>query len=173
MTHRSPTFRSLSVSTLCLLALAACAPSNGDSGDAASGNGDEAAASQQARADYRAQLVDPWFEAYNAGDAAALAGLYTSDAIRYPSDAAPVSGRAAIRSNFEEELASYSEVEETGGPRELHVFGDWIVEVGDWSSSGTSAEDGSKVDDEGQYLILARRGADGQWKIHREMWTSY
>lgn len=173
MTFRSSTLRSLSVSTLCLLALTGCAPSDGGGGDAAAGSGDDAAAGQQARADYREQLVDPWFEAYNAGDAAALAGLYTADAIRYPSDAAPVSGRAAIRSAFEKELASFSETQETGGPEELHVFGDWIVEVGDWSMSGTSAEDGAEVDEEGRYMILARRGTDGQWKIHREMWTTY
>lgn len=52
------------------------------------------------------QLVTAWVEAFNRGDAAALALMYCEDAVNHQVAEAPVEGRAAIRARFEDEFAS-------------------------------------------------------------------
>jgi ketosteroid isomerase-like protein len=46
------------------------------------------------------ELVRSWVEAFNRGDAEALAAFYTGDAINHQVAEAPVHGRAAIREMF-------------------------------------------------------------------------
>ena len=46
------------------------------------------------------ELVRVWVEAFNRGDAGALAALYAEDAVNHQVAEAPVHGRAAIREMF-------------------------------------------------------------------------
>jgi len=161
---------SVPASLAAVLVLAACAPSGRAGADTAMA---DSASQAQAHAAYKAQLVDGWSQKFNAGDAAGLAALYAPDAVRYPSDAAPVRGRAAIQASFEQEFGSYGSYKETAQTDELHGSGDGLVEIGSWSLEGTAAEGGQAIGQSGEYMIFARRDADGNWKIHREMWTTH
>jgi len=51
------------------------------------------------------QLVLAWVDAFNRGDVAALAALYSEEATNHQVAEQPVSGRAAIRQMFEREFA--------------------------------------------------------------------
>jgi limonene-1,2-epoxide hydrolase len=51
-------------------------------------------------------LVEQWVEAFNRGDADALASFYTDDAVNHQVAESPVQGRAAIREMFAAGFAS-------------------------------------------------------------------
>ena len=52
------------------------------------------------------ELVRSWVDAFNAGDADALAALYHDDAVNHQVANDPVCGRAAIREMFAEEFSA-------------------------------------------------------------------
>lgn len=157
--------RSLAVFAACSLVFVACAPAEQERAEATTSQ-------EEAIASYHDQLADSWSEAFNAADAARLAALYTEDAVRMPSDAAPIQGRRAIRRGFQEQFDSFESHEiEPGQTEEIHAAGDWIMERGSWSLRGTLADGGEEIDETGNYMAVSRRGADGQWKLHWEMWS--
>jgi limonene-1,2-epoxide hydrolase len=51
-------------------------------------------------------VIEAWVQAFNAGDAEALAQLYDEAATNHQVALAPVEGRAAIRAMFEREFAA-------------------------------------------------------------------
>lgn len=161
--------RSLCVSLAAVFALVACAPAN----RARNATTADSASQAQARAAYETQVTAAWSQKYNAGDAAGIAALYTPDAIRYPNDAPPINGRAAIQAEFQKEFASFSSYKETTTPSEIHIYGNRAVDIGSWSVDGTLTAGGKASSQSGKYMALARRDPDGTWKIYREMWTSY
>ena len=52
------------------------------------------------------KLVNVWVEAFNRGDAAALAALYAEEAVNHQVAEAPVAGREAIQRMFERGFAA-------------------------------------------------------------------
>ncbi|WP_243383121.1 nuclear transport factor 2 family protein [Geothrix alkalitolerans] len=52
------------------------------------------------------RLVSTWVEAFNRGDAEALAAMYHEDAVNHQVAEAPVAGREAIRAMFAREFAA-------------------------------------------------------------------
>lgn len=121
-----------------------------------------------AQDDYKAAIEASTakFEAvYNAGDAAALAALYTEDAVIIPPNMDPIAGNEAIQAFWAEAM--------TGGvtfelkTKEVIGGGDLLVEVG--SYVGTAA-DGSHAD-HGVFMV-AHKNVDGEWKLHRDIWNS-
>jgi len=126
------------------------------------------AMAQAGPTDLRAQvekMSHAWQAAYNAGDAAALAALYTEDAKVLPPSSATVSGRAAIQALFAEDIKRGSKnaltsVEAFGG-------GDFAIEVGGWVETGA---DGAHKD-HGSYLTVYRK-VGNDWKIYRDTWNS-
>jgi len=123
---------------------------------------------QAAAADLPAQIAkmsQAWQTAYNAGDAAALAALYTDDAKVMAPGSAAVSGRAAIQAIFAQDIARGSKNALT----QVEVFGggDLAVEIGGWVETGA---DGAHKD-HGSFLTVYKRvGSD--WKIYRDTWNS-
>lgn len=69
-------------------------------------------------------IVKAWIEAFNRGDAAALAGLYAETAINHQTPERPVEGRAAIEAMFEAEFARAKMV---CIPDNLFADGDWAI----------------------------------------------
>lgn len=158
--------RLLAVLASCTLTTVACAPAGQDRAEAAISQEESIAA-------YHEQLVEGgWAEAFNAGDVQRITAFYTEDAVRLPPDAAPIQGREAIRRNFQETFDGFSSHEIwSSPPEEIHASGDWIVARGTWTLEGTVAEAGEELDQGGNYVVVARRGSDDQWKVHWEMWS--
>jgi uncharacterized protein (TIGR02246 family) len=110
-----------------------------------------------------ADLAAAYTQAFNAGDAAALAALYTEDAVVSFTDSPFTEGRAAIQTALGANITP-------GATIEIHDVG--TMDLGDgWSLDGgwyrvnATAETG-KVQQEGIYMSLVRRAEDGSWKIH-------
>jgi uncharacterized protein (TIGR02246 family) len=116
----------------------------------------------------RAQIekqVQAWQKAYNAGDAAAVTALYTTDAKLLVPGAEPGSGPKAIQELIAADIA-------LGGKLTLTLidvvgFGDYALETGKWVAT---SPDGKHLD-HGPYLVLYRK-ADGGWKMYRDIWNS-
>jgi limonene-1,2-epoxide hydrolase len=70
------------------------------------------------------EVVQLWIDAFNRGDAAALAALYHRDAVNHQVALEPVEGRAAIRTMFEREFGAAAMVciEEN-----LFEEGEWAI----------------------------------------------
>ncbi|MFD6065140.1 YybH family protein [Rhodococcus wratislaviensis] len=102
-------------------------------------------------------------------DVAAFASLYTEDGALLLPDGSVLSGRPAIAEAFGDWLAAgfvRQEVEVLG----LYSDGDLAVEEG--RAAGTFKTDTGYVIRSSNYIIVHRRGADGQWLMHRDIWTS-
>ena len=123
---------------------------------------------QAGAADLRAEIgkmEQAWQKAYNAGDAAAVAALYTKDAKVMAPGAEPASGTAAIKALFTADIAQGAKNTLTQG--DVVGFGDYALETGGYVAT---SPDGKHLD-HGPYLTLYKK-ADGGWKIYRDIWNS-
>lgn len=110
-----------------------------------------------------------WISAYNAGDADAIAALYTADAIVTAPDRPAAAGRDAIRAM----VAADIEGAKTAGLtlQVEHGNGGASGDLG-WDDGSWSIVDGSgTVLDSGHYLAVWRR-VDGKWLMIRDTWNS-
>jgi uncharacterized protein (TIGR02246 family) len=100
------------------------------------------------------------------GDAAALAGMYTTAAIAFPPNGEPAKGRAAIQKLWQGVVASGIKGA-TLTTSEVETHGDTAHEVGNYEMK----VEGGKVVDRGKYIVIWKR-EQGQWKLHRDIWNT-
>jgi uncharacterized protein (TIGR02246 family) len=112
-----------------------------------------------------AKVGQAWEKAYNAGDAAAVAALYTPDAQLMVPAAEPGSGPKAVQKLIAGDMALGGKLTLKTG--DIVGFGDYALETGSWVAN---SPDGKSLD-HGPYLTLYKK-ADGGWKIHRDIWNS-
>ena len=123
--------------------------------------------SRDARADEAevAAAASNWEKAYNEKNADAVAAIYTEDAQLLPPGPPVVSGRAAIREFWANDIAtsnmSFSITSDASG-----VAGDWAWRSGPWRGT---ALDGTPAGT-GKFIEIWRRTKDG-WQLHRDIWN--
>lgn len=121
----------------------------------------------QSKADIQ-KLNDQWAAAFNKGDAAALAGMYTEDAYVLPAGAPMVKGRAAIQEVLGKAAQQLSDMKLTTldvkslGPNALCEIG-----TGTFKTKGQSPQDGAL-----KYAVVWEKGADGQWRLLQDIWNT-
>jgi uncharacterized protein (TIGR02246 family) len=108
-------------------------------------------------------------EAMRAGDAAAASALYTDDATVLPPGADMVQGLDAVREYW---VAGFAEGGFTLNLNTVSVdgAGEFAYEIGTWSMPTGEGEGGAV--EQGKYLVVWKRGADGSWKLHADIWNS-
>ena len=108
-------------------------------------------------------------ERLSAGNAAAVAQLYTEDAAIMPPGAARLDGREAIQQYWQGLLdAGVGDILVT--TQEVEDAGDSAVEIG--TISATAPGDGdSRVSLTGKYIVVYRRDGGGNWRLHRDIWN--
>ena len=104
--------------------------------------------------------------AFQRGDAAGVANVYTAQAQLLPANSDFVQGTDAIRAFWQDALDTGLK-DTTLQAIEVEAHGDTAIEVGLYTIVGS---DGS-VADKGKYIILWKNEA-GQWKLHRDIWTT-
>jgi uncharacterized protein (TIGR02246 family) len=114
------------------------------------------------------QLRSKYQTAYNAGDAAGVAALFTDDAVSLPDHHAALQGKAAIQQYLQEIFSQFS-VTMTITPADTEIVGTFAHEHGSFVIKVTPKTGGETVTDDGKYLVVFERGADGTWKIHHDM----
>ena len=98
-------------------------------------------------------------------DAAATAGVYTTDGQLLPADSDVVRGRAAIQAFWQAgfDLGLREAVLEAV---ELEDHGETAIEVGRY----TIKAEGGAVAEQGKYIVIWKN-KDG-WQLHRDIWTT-
>jgi len=106
-----------------------------------------------------------WQNAYNAGNAAGVAALYTKDAkLMVPGSETGSDGKT-IQKLIAADVALGGKLALTTD--DVVGFGDYAIETGRWLAT---AADGKHLD-HGPYLTFYKK-ADGGWKIYRDIWNS-
>jgi uncharacterized protein (TIGR02246 family) len=106
-------------------------------------------------------------EAFNKGDAAALAALVADDYLAVLPDGTIIKGRAAFQESEKQEVAKRAGLPLTLNIQTSNV--DWItgsaaVAAGTWSLAGLPPGLGSG---KGSWVATVRKGDDGQWRLWR------
>ena len=103
-----------------------------------------------------------WGTAMNAGDLDAVMDLYEPDATVVPQPGQVVAGTDAIREVMSGFLAMKPRFELR--PRQVLVTGDVALLMSEWTMQATGP-DGSPVQMTGTTSDVARRQADGSWRV--------
>jgi len=151
---------------------AACQPAPKSETVTMGGESAAAPASLSAEDEAAVRALDAaWARASSAGDANAVAALYTSDATVLP-PMEPMRQGEAAKKYWVDVTNSFS------GPTELTTTavggrGDLAYAVGMYRSTLTPKKVGAKPlpTEEGKYLEVLKKQADGSWKIAYDMWS--
>ena len=104
------------------------------------------------------------------GDAAAMASLYTSDAIVLPPDQPIVKGSKEVLDMWKgsiEQGAKSATLKSENVERE----GDLAVETGVFTFT-IAPKDKPEVVAKGKYVVVWKHQKDGSWKLHRDIWNA-
>ena len=106
--------------------------------------------------------------AFNAGDGAALAGLYSEDATLFPPGAERVDGRSAIQAFWQGAMDAGMKLDDLSAT-EVISRGDIAGEMGGFILSVPGDSGVTKV--VGEYIVIWKR--DGHtWQLHRDIWNT-
>lgn len=110
------------------------------------------------------QNNEAFAEAYNAGDAAGVAALYTEDAVILPPGAEMAEGREAIAAFWQGAIGS--------GMKDLKLeavdledHGDAAREIGRFTA--TAGEESLS----GKYVVVWKKADDGTWQLGTDIWN--
>ena len=109
-----------------------------------------------------------FISAFNSGDATKVASLYATDAVVMPTHQPMITGRDAIQ-NYNKTFFETFTATITISPIETKVFGDRALDRGTYTMQLTPKAGGSPIMDEGKYLVLLQRQADGSWKLTHDI----
>ena len=107
--------------------------------------------------------------AFKAGDAAALASHYSEAAKMLPPDAMEIAGREAIQELWQGWLDDGLK-DLTLEAIEVEASGDLAYEIGSFSLQAP-AENNSMMTATGNYVVVWKHGADGNWRLHVDTWN--
>ena len=115
-----------------------------------------------------------WSQATLARGAEGYASYFAEDAVLLPPNAAPVSGRAAIR-EFQERSqkgATHPTLPEAISDDEIQVSGGFVLYRSTLKGQRTPTAGGRPESFENKYFDVLRRKADGGYELIRRMWSS-
>jgi len=112
-------------------------------------------------------------EAVKKADVNTMAEFYLVDAVLMPPNDMTLYGRAEIREWFEEYLEHFRVTALADAQYEVTIVGDHAIERFDFMVSiVTVVEPGKRFRDDGRFLTIWQRQADGAWKIAQSIWNS-
>src|SRR5262245_5470911 len=114
------------------------------------------------------KVRDDFTAAFNAGDAAKVAAIYAPDAVVMPTHQPLITGRDGVE-NYNKTFFDMFMAKITVSPLETKVFGDRALDRGTYTIELTPKAGGNPIKDEGKYLILLQRQADGSWKVTHDI----
>lgn len=112
-----------------------------------------------------------WAKLYNAGDAAGITAMYTSDATLIAPNYGPVKGHQEIQAGLEEELALGDGVMGLETLEVSRLADDAAYEIGYYTLT-IDVEAGDPIVDEGHYVIVWKLGEDKVWRLHVDTWNT-
>lgn len=116
-------------------------------------------------------LRSAFIDAYEAGDAERIAGMWAEDGIQSVAGEPPIRGRDSIRAAYERFFEGAEEIPEItiDSVLDVRVLGDeWAYTYATLSARSTPAGADSARETSSTYLLISRRTPDG-WKAYREV----
>lgn len=112
-----------------------------------------------------------WEQAFNGGDAAGVAGLYTDDGRLLAPNSDIVQGRQNIQQAVQAFIdAGLKNIAFT--TVDVGVSGDLAYEIGHYSLDIQAPGAQHPVTDQGKYVIVVRKQPDGSWKILADIFNT-
>ena len=112
------------------------------------------------------KLEDQWGAAFNKGDAAAVAAMYTSDAYVLPAGSPMVHGTADIQAFWAKGAEMLGDVKCTAADvKPLGRSGAREIGACTFKTKGANPQDGSL-----KYAVVWVK-QDGQWKLNTDIWN--
>jgi len=105
------------------------------------------------------------------GDAAAIAALYTDDAVVLAPNAEMVRGKQAIKGLFDGMIQQMGAPQLTLRTIQVDEVGDMANEIGEYTLKFQPAG-GEPVTDIGKYVVIWKRQGDDSWKLHIDIWNT-
>lgn len=105
-------------------------------------------------------------EAFNRGDAAGCAAFFTEDVLLMAPDQPMTRGKKAFEDIYRSRMDESSGGTHSNKLVEYGVEGDLAYQVGTFSISGTNPTE------QGKFLNILKRQADGTWKVAVSMFNS-
>lgn len=116
-------------------------------------------------------VADTYVKAVLAGDAKAVAALYTEDAVEMPPHQSMVKGRSAIQQYYEKQFAMGRPAAFTITHLETQSTGTHAHDVGTYRQTMKGADASQSVEDTGKFIVLLRRsGSD--WRVAYAIYNS-
>jgi uncharacterized protein (TIGR02246 family) len=113
------------------------------------------------------EAIMAWQTAWNAGDGAGVAALYTEDAILLPPGSEPVQGKEAIQTFWQGTIDAFEDDRVELQSKEVHIHGQMAVQIGRWAGLDS---DGEQLN-HGSFLHVWKKTDQG-WKTIRDIWNS-
>src|SRR5688572_25720632 len=110
--------------------------------------------------------------AFKAGDPAAAAAVYTSDAMFMAPNAPAMAGDSGIVQGLRGLFSQITVTDFTLTIRDVMVAGDLAVETGMYTMTYGQKGGNTVITDKGKYLTVFKRQADGSWKLARDIFNS-
>lgn len=128
------------------------------------------AGDEQAIIDTLASQGNQFSQAYMKGDVETMTSLYTEDAVLFPGNSEYIRGTEAIRKYYtlaEGRRITHHKLISI----EVEVSGSMASDFGHYEISGINGEN-AWGPFYGKYVVVWKRGGDGQWRMHLDMWNS-
>jgi ketosteroid isomerase-like protein len=143
-------------------AICACAPA----GSASKGADSTTMAADQAALN---KVRDDFAADFKAGDAAALAALYTSDGLSQGNMQPTATGTDAITTAYKGTFDPYTIVSMSLTPVKSEISGNLAYDIGTFSFVGVPKTKGDTLKASGRYMVVLRKLPDGTWKAVADM----
>lgn len=153
---------------LTAIAIAGCAKTGSTPADTTAASGTAASASNEDVTASIAKLRDAWVDAAKKKDAAAVASMYTDDAVLVGADAPLTTGRAAIQEAWSKFFPILTDLTVTSEKTESS--GDLAYDYGSFTQH-LSPPNAKPLETAGYYLVVFKKQSDGSWKIARHLST--
>lgn len=116
------------------------------------------------------QATARFSEAFNRGDAAALAAMYDTGAVVLAPNAPPMRGRQNIQAFWAgARQQGFRTLELAVGS--VEVIGNHAIDLGTYTMV-IQPPGQAETTDRGKYMVLWRRQEDGSWKLYRDMFNT-
>lgn len=117
-----------------------------------------------------ARIREAWVQDLRTKQLEPILKFYAADAVFLQPDGARISGSGAIRTLFQNIMATFNS-DLTLHSQNLETSGDLAYDSGDFEETLVVVATGAKITSKGSYIIIFKRQPNHTWQIVQHVWT--